>query len=206
MTPTYAAQKHNFINDAGLGMQEQVEEFVAAHPKDIDTQDQNGWTALMKASFHGQKEIVLFLLEKGASVHVRTTSQHTALMAAANRGQSDIMEILLDRGAKLEERNTFQGWTSLFFAASWSQTTRAVRILLERGANPEARDDHGQTPAQIAKEKGHLEVAGCLDRRVEALEQQRLADKKAEEQWLFEQRDYKSGTKKPVRANRPLKF
>jgi ankyrin repeat protein len=37
-----------------------------------------------------------------------------------------------------------------------------VELLLRHGANPNAKNDDGRTPDEVADEKGHLEIAERL--------------------------------------------
>ena len=48
----------------------------------VDTQKEDGWTALMSASLQGHKEVAALLLEKKASVDLQDKNGKTALMVA----------------------------------------------------------------------------------------------------------------------------
>jgi ankyrin repeat protein len=37
-----------------------------------------------------------------------------------------------------------------------------VEVLLKHGANPNAKNDEGRTPDEVAEEKGHIDVAERL--------------------------------------------
>jgi ankyrin repeat protein len=56
--------------------------------------------------------------------------------------------------------------TALMWAAGYGKTA-AVRLLLDRGADPGRRDDRGKTAREIAGEAGHGEVAALLGAKVE---------------------------------------
>ncbi len=62
----------------------------------------------------------------------------TALMWAARAGALDAMTALIDGGADLNARDERNGWTPLLHAVH-KQQSPAVRLLLERGADPNAR-------------------------------------------------------------------
>lgn len=53
-------------------------------------------------------------------------------------------------------------WTPLAFAAANGKLD-AARMLLERGAVPGPRDSAGRTPVEIARERGHAELADLLE-------------------------------------------
>ena len=44
------------------------------------------------------------------------------------------------------------------------ELARDVELLLQRGADPTLANHQGNTPAMIAKEKGHNEIADLLEK------------------------------------------
>jgi ankyrin repeat protein len=72
----------------------------------------------------------------------------TALMWAARAGALDAMAALIDGGANLDARDTRNGWTPLLHAVH-KQQAGAVQLLLERGADPNARTE-ALTPLLMA--------------------------------------------------------
>uniref|UniRef100_A0A8C2VND2 Ankyrin repeat and SAM domain-containing protein 6 n=1 Tax=Chinchilla lanigera TaxID=34839 RepID=A0A8C2VND2_CHILA len=64
---------------------------------DIDKQDSvHGWTALMQATYHGNKEIVKFLLNQGADVTLRAKNGYTAfdLVMLLNDPDTELVRLL----------------------------------------------------------------------------------------------------------------
>ena len=83
--------------------------------------------------------------------------------AAAINNSFECVDLLLARGASLEDRGAL-GYTALHWAASRGNE-RAVRFLLDRGADPDAVARNGKktlTVLQVAKEKGHEGVIRLL--------------------------------------------
>jgi ankyrin repeat protein len=39
-----------------------------------------------------------------------------------------------------------------------------IELLLQHGADPKIANDEGKTPAMVAREKGHEEIAALLER------------------------------------------
>ena len=62
----------------------------------IDARDDDGWTALMKATYEGHRYIVEELIARGASVDTQENAGWTSLMMAAQFGYHGIMKVLLN--------------------------------------------------------------------------------------------------------------
>jgi len=77
---------------------------------------------------------------------VRDGSGKTALMQAADRGDEKIVEVLLAAGSSVSLTDN-DGLTPLHYAASTPFGYKCVRLLLEGGADPNARSRGGRTPA-----------------------------------------------------------
>ncbi|MFA6434905.1 MAG: ankyrin repeat domain-containing protein [Elusimicrobiales bacterium] len=74
-------------------------EFFIKSGAGLDTQDKDGWTALMWASWSGLTSVAGKLAEAGASLAPADRQGNTALMLAAMRGNSDIVRLLMDKRA-----------------------------------------------------------------------------------------------------------
>ncbi len=85
------------------------------------------------------------------------------LRHAAKKGNLAEIARLLDAGADIEGKGGFfsLGQTPLAIAV-WYGRDEAVRLLLERGANTEARDDSGDTPLLVAATFGRDKIAELL--------------------------------------------
>jgi len=67
-----------------------------------NTQDLDGWTALMKAIYRGHTEIVKVLVENGANVNSTNIGGYTALFIAEEIESSPkIIHILKESGATM---------------------------------------------------------------------------------------------------------
>jgi len=79
----------------------------------------------------------------------------------------DMMELLLDRGAVIEEQDHL-GTTALHWAAM-SGSIDVVALLLARGADPRrvgrSFDARGASPVDLARARGHHDVARLLEDR-----------------------------------------
>lgn len=111
----------------------------------IDAKDGLGYTALMKAASNGHEDVVNLLIENKASVNAITVFGTTALMQAAWNGQLKIVKILVENQADIHMQG-IGGWTALYFASlSGKGHPEVVRFLLDKGANPNIKDQIGMT-------------------------------------------------------------
>ncbi|KAL6005152.1 hypothetical protein ACLOJK_005714 [Asimina triloba] len=134
------------------------------HGAAINGRDQNGWTALHRASFKGRTDVVRALVEKGVEIDARDEDGYTALHCAAETGQADVIELLLKKGADVDAR-TNKGVTALQIADSLHYSGIA-RVLMQGRA---ARDGSAPAPATALKmmalgNKGRERDAGMKKR------------------------------------------
>ncbi|HWN95807.1 MAG TPA: ankyrin repeat domain-containing protein [Methylomirabilota bacterium] len=101
-------------------------------------------------------------LDGGFDVNARSLDDYkeTLLMRAVKRRAEDSVKLLLERGAKVDERSLTLRKTALFFAA-YESSEAIVRMLLEKGADPNALDWIGNNPlreASAAKRAGMVRL------------------------------------------------
>lgn len=84
------------------------------------------------------------------------TLSRNALIAASYGGHKEIVMFLLDKGVNLDAHGEEYG--TALQAAILTCSVPLVRLLLDRGADPAARDKHGWTPSMIAFQTGNRET------------------------------------------------
>ncbi|MCJ1471964.1 hypothetical protein MMC13_000607 [Lambiella insularis] len=128
----------------------------------IEIKDSNGWTPLHYAARKGKEDVASLLLERGAFIEAGTIAGYTALHMAVGNGHTATVRLLLDCGASANTHNSY-GATSLHCAAASRKDSACSigRLLLERGASVDARDELGM-PLHYAAGKGHAEFVQLL--------------------------------------------
>jgi ankyrin repeat protein len=110
----------------------------------IEARNKKGLTPLFTATEKGRHEIVRLLLRKGAKPDAMDDEGDTALHLTYSE---DVAMALIDCGANIEARNK-KGLTPLFTATEKGRH-EIVRLLLRKGAKPDAMDDEGDTALHL---------------------------------------------------------
>jgi len=114
----------------------------------------------MLASKMGFKDIVKYLIEKGAEVEFTDLEGKTALILASRRGHTDIIKLLLRAGANINAADD-DGWTALM-QVSWAGYFDTVKALVEAGANVNQADNWGRTALMRAAIGGNSDIVEYL--------------------------------------------
>lgn len=158
-----APNRHQIlIRSAGLGHAEVMRILISAGVQ-INYTDEDGCSALIVAAFEGHVAIVGKLLELGADIEHSETQGWTALMAAVSEANIAVVEKLLAAGADIEARCR-SGGTALMFAAYGEDENHSqiARLLLQKGANIDTKDNSGITAFEIAVQKNNQDSQGLL--------------------------------------------
>ncbi|CAL4077343.1 unnamed protein product, partial [Meganyctiphanes norvegica] len=86
---------------------------------------------------------------------------HTSLMHASQKGRDEIVSLLILYGANIEAV-TINGISPLLMACNMGHVSTA-KILLDGGANPHTCDNAGNTPIQVAIDKGYHELISIMN-------------------------------------------
>jgi len=106
-------------------------------------------------------DVIALLLARGADVRARSKTGETALMETALRGDLAGSKLLLEKGADVNAAD-HRGYTPLLLAAQHDgDAVELVRLLLSRGANPNATAE-GETALSLAAKRGETEVVKVL--------------------------------------------
>jgi ankyrin repeat protein len=144
-----------------------VVRLLLARGADVKARNRVGWTALHAAAVAGNRGVAEDLLAHGADVNAAETLQgRTPLLWAAASGRTDLVKLCLDHGADIKVREKLSGTTALICAAASERGDLGlVNLLLEKGAEPGAKDDHGASAVVWARRRGSRELVQALERQ-----------------------------------------
>jgi ankyrin repeat protein len=133
----------------------------------IDSRSKDGFTALHFACFFGQPQAARLLIETGAAVDAvaANPTQVMPLHSAASARNLEAARLLLEHGAPGMVNARQQGGWVPIHAAAQNGDRPMIELLLKHQADPKVANDDGKTPAMVAREKGHEEIAALLERQ-----------------------------------------
>ena len=94
----------------------------------------------MRAALLGEKDVVEYLVSKGADVNAVDDQGRTSLIEAVNGYKTDIIEYLIANGANINAVD-HKGCKALMRAAYIGYTT-VVNLLLDNGADKYVKDNN----------------------------------------------------------------
>lgn len=142
----------------------------------VDSQNFSLQTALHMAIVLGDHDIVQLLLENEADIKIRDDREQTALEVALSKcsereGNLDIVSELLRRGASVTSKAESSGRTALHTAVWWKELGGA-KLLLEKGADFNAKDANGITPFNLAQQRADIEMVRLLTKAKEKADEE----------------------------------
>ena len=158
-------QKRNQLDifeAAAFGQLKTVAQALEQTPGLINAFAPDGFTALGLAAFFGRKEVVKYLLEKGANAALPSNNgmQVAPIHSAVAENSVPIAALLLDHGADVNATQ-MRGVTALHSAVH-RNNLEMVKLLLDHGAEPHPKMEDGKRPLDIALAEGHQKLAEFL--------------------------------------------
>jgi len=128
---------------------------------DVNTSNDYGVTPLFFAALNGSTAMTERLLRAQGNPNAVLLSGETLLMTAARTGKASVVSALLTAGANVNTRTTLMGQTALMWALS-ERHLPVARLLIEHGADLQARSASGFGPLLFAVRQGDLEAVEML--------------------------------------------
>lgn len=186
-----ASAQYEIFVAANRGDLRSVETILRREPALASSKSRGGFTPLHMAAINGHAAICEVLIEKGASINERNLDGATPLIKAVQGNHPELVRMLLKMGADPNLRDntganalliaemkdhsaitsllipvtepgtsTAGGATALHLAASRSVSDTS--LLLQRGADVNARDNRGWTPLHSAVSAGQSRIVQIL--------------------------------------------
>lgn len=178
LSDLYAAER-NFLDIAGRGTLEEVEEAIA-NGADVNMRTLSGITPLIEAAHcKNDLNVVRVLLSSGADVNATDTDGMTPLIYAQappliffrpkHNSIAELTRILLDAGADINAKSkpnpplfrSYPDLTVLMWAAIYNRAD-AVKLLIDRGVKINAKNSQRRTAYNFAVKLGLGQVADIL--------------------------------------------
>ena len=146
------------------GNEKKIQGLLAQQKELINKRDLDGKTALFLAVIQGQPTVVQLLLNQGADPCIPSYEKETVLHAASFHGRLQVLKDLLQLALLKPFINgkDSSGKTPLHQAVCGDSKPEIVQCLLDRGADPNTRDQTGNTPLHLACQHGHVESFDLL--------------------------------------------
>ena len=139
---------------------------------DINALENDRYDAVTIAAVADDEDTLRLLLHLGASAR-QVTSRYdgTALIAAAHLGHDGVVRQLIAAGAPLDHVNNLH-WTALIesivLGDGGPRHQATLQALLQAGASQALTDRQGNTPLQLARQRGYTAMVQMLERAAAA--------------------------------------
>jgi ankyrin repeat protein len=136
---------------------------LITHGALTDADDASGDTPLHLASWEGAVDVASLLLSSGHADVNRLSGRdgNTPLFCAVAARHIDVARVLVRHGARVEMRTGADDSSPLHQAAVTGQAAMC-ELLIERGADIDARDREDNTPLHYAATAGHVRTVKTL--------------------------------------------
>lgn len=127
---------------------------------DVNTPDSNGETPLFVAAQMGRKEVVEYLIGKGAEINTPDSKGDTPLHVAVQNDWKEIINLLLRHRANVNQANT-KDVTPLYSAIK-SRCWEIVELFINHLGDINASDEKGNTALHYAASLGWMQGVDLL--------------------------------------------
>ncbi|XP_071108992.1 ankyrin repeat domain-containing protein 50-like [Haliotis cracherodii] len=134
-----------------------VKYLLSQHIIDINSRSKKGKTPLMKAAYYGQRDVLEFLVSKGANVSMVDDDGDNIIHYASIRGQVEVLKHIITRGiVNIRSRGKY-GRTPLMRSAYYGNR-KVFDLLVSEGGRISSVDDKGYNILHLASTGGRVEM------------------------------------------------
>ena len=155
------------LHVATFARQREAVRLLAQAGAALDLLENDRYDAVTIAAVADDEDTLRLLLQLGASAR-QVTSRYdgTALIAAAHLGHVGVVRQLIAAGAPLDHVNNLH-WTALIesivLGDGGPRHQATLQALLGAGASTRLADRHGNTPLQLARQRGYAAMVKMLE-------------------------------------------
>lgn len=154
----------------------ELSKILLFHGADVNKPDVSKKTPLFFAAESGNLELVKLLVEQGADIRAVDYRNKNVLMHAAYHGRYNIVEYLLSKDFQINATDDYKR-TALMMPSMYyfdemvenrsfieleESAYQTTKLLVEKGANVNAKDFEGMTALMFAVSNGYLKVVKLL--------------------------------------------
>lgn len=143
----YSQENLDVFDIARKGTLNQAQQIIKKNPSAFNIVNNEGYSPLILASYHGNVEIAKFLIENKSDIN-GSSKMGTPLMAAVVKKNIQIVKLLLDAKADVNIADT-NGTTALMYATMFKSYDIA-KLLIAAKANPDFKDNRGNSAFDYA--------------------------------------------------------
>jgi ankyrin repeat protein len=159
--PSLAAQANLDLVDAARKRDASAIRSLLSQKADVNKPQADGATALQWAAHWNDLATAELLIAAGANVNAANDYGATPLTVACTNANGPLVEVLLKAGA--DPNTTLPSGETALMSCARTNSVQAVKSLLDRGANVEAKESRqGQTALMWAAAQNQPEVVQAL--------------------------------------------
>ncbi|KAJ8026830.1 Transient receptor potential cation channel subfamily A member 1-like [Holothuria leucospilota] len=146
------------LHKACLTNRHRIVDFLLQNGANVERTDKDNFTPLLIAASEGHTATIQVLLRYKANISARDKHDKTAIFWAAEEQNFEALQVLLDHeGAKdlIDESDRYDN-TALHIASE-KGFLAIIKLLLDRGADVDAKNEDEMTPLHLAAQNGHVQ-------------------------------------------------